>query len=534
MTVRNPDSVSENDVAGLDAHAAIDMGTNSFHLVVARAAEAGGFEVITTEKEMVRLGSGGGDMAQLAPAAIERGKAALTRMVEVARSHNADVTAVATSAVREAANRAELVDWAKDELDVEIEVISGNEEARLIHFGVIHAVPIADRRALIVDIGGGSTEFIVAEGTELVEARSLQLGAIRITERFFSHADPDEPPSEDAIAKARNYLKGELALVARDLGGHRPQMAIGSSGTISAVALMALSNGHVGLRQVNGMTFDAAKLGKRLKEVLSLSAKDRQGLRGLDEKRTDIIVGGILLLDEIFRAFDLESMTVSDYALREGVLFDRFPSGENHLANLRRSNAVRLARQLDPDPVHAETTARLSLQIFDRTEDLHGLGTLARELLDVAALVHNIGMVVSHTRHHRHSQYILKNSDSLTGFTIREIGIVAMVARFHRKSKPGDKHREFADLRAKDKELVRVLSGILRVAIGLDRRYTGEVTAVGVRESSSGKKLVIEPVVPSGADVGLEIFSANERADLLSEALDIEVVVRRRQSDIDA
>ena len=199
-----------------DMHAAIDIGTNSFHLVVARALAGGGFDVVTSEKEMVRLGSGGGDMKRLTPEAMDRGVAALARMLEMASSYGADVTAVATSAVREAENRQDFVDRVEDELGLTIEVISGLEEARLIFQGVIHAVPASDQRLLVVDIGGGSTEFVIGEQGRLVEARSLRLGAIRLTERFFA-AGGDRAPTAKAVSRCRSFLQAALSG-----GGPRP------------------------------------------------------------------------------------------------------------------------------------------------------------------------------------------------------------------------------------------------------------------------------------------------------------------------
>jgi exopolyphosphatase/guanosine-5'-triphosphate,3'-diphosphate pyrophosphatase len=510
-----------------DLHAAIDIGTNSIHLVVARATEGGGFDVITTEKEMVRLGSGGGDMKRLEPDAIERGVAALVHMVEVAQTLGADITAVATSAVREAENRDELVERVRRELGLEIEVISGFEEARLIHHGVIHAVPVFDQRTLTVDIGGGSTELIVGEGAELIEARSLRLGAIRLTQRFFPTAGDDGPPSPESIERCRAHLRGALDGPGRELGGHQPQVAIGSSGTITAVATMiAAARGGANGRQMNGFTFSAAELATTVDLVVSASASARRKIKGLDTRRADIVVGGILLLDEIFATFGLESMTISEYALREGVLFDRFPAGDDHLRDLRRSNALRLARQLDPDVEHAGTTARLACQLFDRTADLHGLGPEAREILDVAALVHNVGLFISHSGHHKHTYYIVRNSEQLTGFTEAETELVALVARYHRKSHPSDKHPEFAGLSRSDRRLVRVLAGILRIAIGLDRRHSGLVSAVSVRRDGDG--LVIEPVVPDAADVSVEVAAAAERSPLLAQALGVEIDVRER------
>lgn len=517
-------------------HAAIDIGTNSIHLVVARATPGGGFDVVTTEKEMVRLGSGAGDMKNLEVEAIDRGIDALARMVEVAQSFGAEITAVATSAVREAENRQVFVDRARHELGLSVEVISGYEEARLIHHGVVHALPVAGRRTLVVDIGGGSTEFIVGENSELVEARSLRLGAIRLNRRFIAGSlNDDGVPSAKAIRRCRAFLADALSGVARDFGGHQPEMAIGSSGTITAVASMiAATNGPIP-KQMNGFSFTNKEMSAVAERVVASSATDRRKMRGLDERRTDIIVAGVLLLDEIFKAFDLKDMTLSEFALREGVLYDRFPAGADHLHDLRRSNAVRLGIQLDPDFPHAETSARLAVQIFDRTTELHGLGDDARELLETAALVHNVGMFIAHSGHHKHGYYVIRNSEQLTGFSEQETELIALIARYHRKSHPIAKHAEFARLDAEDQQLVRILAGILRIAIGLDRRHDATVASVGVRvEDASAdndtdkRRLVIEPVVPDGSDIAVEVFAARARSGLLAESLEVDVAIKQR------
>lgn len=509
-----------------DIHAAIDIGTNSIHLVVARATASGGFEVVTSEKEMVRLGSGAGDMKRLEPAAIDRGIAALSHMVEVATSLGADITAVATSAVREAENRQEFVDRARCELGLVVEVISGIEEARLIHHGALHAIPSSDRRTLVVDIGGGSTEFVVGDGLDIIEARSLRLGAIRITQRFVTDSlDDDGVPTRKAIKRCRVFLRDAVGGVARDLGAHNPETIIGCSGTITSVAEMIAARRGPIPKQMNGVWFSKSELDDLVDEVISASAEARGSMPGLDERRIDIIVGGILLLQEILRAFDLDDVTISEYALREGVLFDRFPAEDGHLYDLRRSNAVRLARQLDPDSEHAETAARLAIEIFDQSSAVHKLGADARELLEIAALVHNVGMVIAHSGHHKHAHYVIRNSERLTGFSEHETELVALIARYHRKSHPAVKHPEFAALGKADRRLVSILAGILRVAIGLDRRHANLVSTVEVELSDDPPRLIVKPIVPGGEKVRVEVFAARARSALLGEALETEIVI---------
>lgn len=520
-------------VDGPAIHAAIDIGTNSMHLVVARADPDGGFDVLTTEKEMVRLGSGAGEMKRLAPDAIDRGIAALERMTEVAKSFGAvDLSAVATSAVREAENQQEFLDLAREVAGVEVEVISGFEEARLIHLGVLQALAVFDRRLLLIDIGGGSTELLVGKGETPLEARSMKLGAIRLTERFFTSdkEDAEVDTSPEAIEACRQYVRNALAPVARELSGHQPEIAIGSSGTIGTVATMVAAGRGETIRQLNGATFSAEELEGLVTRLEHSTQAERRGMSGLDEKRIDIIVGGVILLSEIFQALDVSELTVSEYALREGVLLDRFggstSAGLDRLVDLRRSNTERLAEQLDPDPDHAKHTAVLATGLFDRTVDLHGLSASERELLWSAAVLHNVGLFISHSSHHKHSYYVIRNSEQLTGFTQHEIELISVIARYHRKSHPSEKHAEFASLSDDDKDLVRLLAGMLRLAIGLDRRHAGAVRSVRVFSDEVNGNLTIEPVGDADADLDLEIYAATERSRLLSKALGVQVRVR--------
>jgi len=508
--------------------AAIDIGTNSMHLVVARLSEHGGFEMLTSEKEMVRLGQGGGEMKSLAPDAIERSLDALGRMKKVAGSFgDVEIAAVATSAVREAGNRNDFLDPARNRVGVPVEVISGFEEARLIHLGVLQALPVYDRRLLVVDIGGGSTELCIGAGDRVIEARSMKLGAIRLTQRFFPGLAADHRDGsvdQTAVKECLKYVRSALAPVAYELGGHQPEITVGSSGTASTLAAMALARRGEKPRQLNGAMLGADELRDLVDELTSRTTAQRLELPGLDARRVDIIVAGALLLDEIFRAFSIEEMTISDYALREGVLFDRFGGDAGReLGGLRTRNVRRLARQLDPDPEHAEHTARLSVELFDRTESLHGLDGHARELLHAAAMVHNVGLFISHSSHHKHSYYVIRNSEQLTGFTDHEIELIAVIARYHRKSLPADKHPEFGALSKPDQRLVRVLAGLLRLAIGLDRRHAASVRSVRVFVDDGLVR--IEPVGEPDVDLDLEIYAARERSKLLADGLGVDVRV---------
>jgi len=503
--------------------AAVDIGTNSFHLLVARVDPEGGFEILDREKETVRLGSGGGDMKALAPDAIDRGVAALIRFAQIASRWDAEITAVATSAVREATNRQILLDRARAEAGIEIEVISGTEEARLIHLGALQAVPMYDRRHLVVDIGGGSTEFIVGEGSTPLLLRSQKLGAIRLTDRFF----PGGVTRRKKVAECRRHISAFISPLVRDVRALGFEVAVASSGTAQTLAQLIAARRGEQPRSVANLTFTAAELEDVTDLITGLKTPDdRLSALDLEPRRADIIAAGAVLLDQITTDLHISEWRISEYALRTGILVDqaRRHHGDDtlhRLSDIRRRSVEALARRSGEDLHHAEHLTDLALELFDATAGWHGLDETDRDLLEAAGLLHNIGTFVSHSAHHRHSYYIIRNSEHLTGFTEHERELVAQIARYHRKSAPKAKHPEWAALRRADRERVRVMAGILRVAIGLDRTNRAVVKRLDVTVSPRG--IDIAAVTEVGADASLELYTADQRSGLLAESLGLEV-----------
>jgi len=499
--------------------AAIDIGTNSIHLVVARVAANDRFEVVAREREMVRLGSGPGDMKLLGVEAMDRGIEALTHMRRIAEAEGAAIRAVATSAVREAENHDAFVRRARDEAGVDVEVISGIEEARLIHLGVLQAVPVFDSRMMLVDIGGGSTELLIGERGEVLAARSLKLGAIRLTARFFG-GDRVHPA---AVGACRQFVRSSLAPFVPEVHELGFDVLVGSSGTIMAIAEMVAA-----LREdQTPITFNNFELTRReLDEVVNGllrvdTVDQRRSLPGLDPRRADIILGGAIILEQVMHVYEADRLVVSENALREGVLLDTVQRSRggtlHHLRDLSRASVLHLMEICDERPDHSREVARLACELFDATMKVHGLDEAAREYLEAAALLANVGLFISHTKHHLHSYYVIRNSEHLTGFTDREIEIIAQVARYHRKSPPKPEHEAFARLWPDDQQLVRSLAALLRVAIGLDRSYERRVATVRARDD--GDRLIIELVPAGSGDIALEHYAADARKGLLEEVL---------------
>jgi exopolyphosphatase/guanosine-5'-triphosphate,3'-diphosphate pyrophosphatase len=513
------------------ALAALDIGTNSIHLVVARPVNGDGFETLTREREVVRLGSGGGDMKKLLADALDRGIACLGRMKGIADSYGAVTRAVATSATREAVNSREFMERARHEAGVVVEVISGAEEARLIHLGVLQAVPVFDRRLLLVDVGGGSTELLIGESGETLATRSLKLGAVRMTDRFF----PGGTVAAKDVKACRNYVRSMIEHFHRDVADLGFDVAVASSGTAETMARIAhAATGAEPLRTYNCFELTTEAIDAVVDTVVRhRTAASRMKVKGLESNRADIIVAGALIVATIAHTFDIRSLLYSEAALREGVLLDtmsRLRSGDaswagrgwsgavmHHLRDVSRRSIRQLVDRCDDDPAHSIHTAKLAIALFDGLTELHDLGASAREYLEAAAMLANVGLVVAHSQHHLHTYYVIRNSE-LAGLTDNEIEVIAQIARYHRKSEPKPSHEPFAALPPSDQRLVRSLAGVLRVAIGLDRRHERRVTTVGVTEQGADG-VTIEAIAADGVDIGLELFAADERKQLLERVL---------------
>jgi exopolyphosphatase / guanosine-5'-triphosphate,3'-diphosphate pyrophosphatase len=446
----------------------------------------------------------------------------------------ARLRAVATSAVREAQNQQEFLDRARRDAGVEVEVISGVEEARLIHLGVLQALPVFNERMVLIDIGGGSTEVLVAHGPHIEWSRSHKLGAIRLTDRFF----PDGQTSPRRVDRCRRFLHSFLVNTVLELKDHPFDLAVGSSGTIQNLAVMAAAlRGEAPPKSMNSASFSRAELAELTSMLLEArSPEDRLRLPGIEPRRADILPAGAVLLETLADELHIESFTVSAYALREGVLLDTARQSEHHrhldplhhLSDLRRSSVEHLLELTDPDVDHAHRVAELSLQLFAQTEGVHHLPDEYAELLEAAALLANVGRHISHDAHHKHSYYIVRNTDQLTGFTSHEIELIAQVARYHRKSGPkARRHPEFAALSPFDQHAVTVMAGLLRLAIGLDRGHAGVVERVRCDIDAETGRLVVDVVVPAGVDADLELYAADARKDLATESLGLAITFDR-------
>ncbi len=438
--------------------AAIDMGTNSFHMIIAKK-ENEHVEILDREKIIVRLGEGGGDYDYITKEAEKRAIQALKTFKGIADKYNAIIQAVATSAVREAKNQNEFLKNIYKETKIKVKVIPGQEEGRLIYLGILQIVPVYDKYALVVDIGGGSTEIVLGYKANPIFNRSLKLGAVRLTERFF----PGGILNQQKIIEANNYIKNFIidAYEEYEKLNIKYEVAVGSSGTIRTINELIENNKN---------EFNRFQLNEVIEKILKYDTPEkRQKKLNLDEKRADIIPAGALILKNIFEVFNIQTMIYSPYALREGVIFELLnrKNKKQALQEIRKNSCIKLLKSLNQE-IHYNTST-VSISILKQLGKYYPELLSHSELLEYASLLHNIGLSIAHSSHHKHSYYIISNTEYLLGFTKKEIELIACIARYHRKAFPDLSHLEFANLSLFEQNLVEFYAGILRIAIGLTR-----------------------------------------------------------------
>lgn len=464
--------------------AAIDLGTNSFHMVIVEADPEKGIVEVDRVKEMICIGRGSISTKMLNEKAIEEGVATLKHFVLLASQQGVpfcDIIAFATSAIREAKNRDHFIRRVFEETGLKVRVISGIEEAQFIYYGVRNAVAFGETPDLLFDIGGGSVEFVIADRERVHHLESRKIGVARMLERFIT----TDPVSTSELHLLEQFFAAELYSSVERAARLGVRRAIASSGTSENIARMIRSlSGRPAEVTLNNSSFTRKEFQKLYREVMPLSSEERKKLTGLDEKRVDLIVPGMILVNQIFHLFKIDEVVISDSALREGMVID-FLQDTPPLdapqklprSNIRRQSVVELAYRCGWDKEHSGHIAALSMQLFDQLLPLHGFGELERELLYYSAILHNIGTLISISAHHKHSQYIILNGE-LRGFTPEQILIIANVARYHRKSPPSEKHEPYRQLKPKHRKVVDFLAGILRIANGLDRGHRRNITAV--------------------------------------------------------
>src|SRR6266478_5552968 len=447
---------------------AIDIGTNSIRLAVAEVEPDGRYRVLDEEREMTRLGHGLFARGRLLNEPVERSLATLAKMHTIAKGFEvAELRVVATSAVREAANGRAFCQEVRRRCGLRVDVISAEEEAQLALRSALHHFDLAGRSVAVVDIGGGSVEVTLTAGSVVDEVLTLPLGAVRLTERYGT----DGTLSPKRWRKLRRAIDRALDEKLRKPPFH-PEIMIGSGGTFTNLAAMAQFDREGSARSVQGYPISRAEVVHLLHRLRATPLAERRETPGLNPRRADIIVAGAAAVSRLAKRLGTQQILVNSGGLRDGLLLamieERFPSD-------------------------------------------------ARKLLEAAALLHDIGYVINHAKHHKHAYHPILNGD-LQGFTQRELEIVACVARYHRKAFPKKRHTAFARLERVDRRLVRALAGMLRVADGLDRTHTQRITAV----TCGTHRGFVELTLQARTDPRVEIWDAERKSGLFQRAFDLE------------
>lgn len=499
--------------------AAIDIGTNSIRCIVVECNQDGSFRILDDEKDTVRLGEGIAETGEISAAAVARAEAALTRMHKLVTGLKVKVIdAVATSAMRKSTNGPRLVKRFSELLGSEIRVISGDEEAALAAQSALRNFDTHGKRFGVLDVGGGSVELITAQGVHVEEFYSFELGAVVMTEQFLK-ADPIR--STDY----RKFQKHIRDTVKKQLDGDKLTLPtlIGSGGTINAIAQMALQLRRNPVEGVHGLEVLRSEVVHLLAMLQRRDLKGRREVPGLTPDRADIIVAGVGLVDTMMELFDANTLLVNSHGIREGMIVEAIkrrgmvpdaPSPRSW-----RESVISFGRSCQMDDMHSQQVATLSLALFDGVADVYGLKKRDRVLLEAAALLHDIGYYISYHSHHKHSCHLIRHAD-LFGITPREREMVAVIARYHRKSLPKKKHDEFQRLTVKEQTTVSKLAGILRLADGLDRRRCSVVSGLACSVEGSLVRLTL-----SGTeDLAVELFGGSAKKDLFEKTFAVQVL----------
>ena len=516
--------------------AAVDIGTNSVHMVLAAVdQQLRSFSVLTTEKTPVRLGERDPETGDLTSQAMERAMQALNHCRQLADSHGSHaVVGVATSAVREAGNGREFLALVEQKLGFQVDLVDGREEARLIYLGVLSAMDFAGAPHLILDIGGGSTELILADSHDTRSLSSLRVGAVRLAQDFGFYGALTTERVQFLKTFIQGMLEPAVCKVQQRLAVGESPVLVCTSGTAMAIgSLLALRLGTTS-RSLNGLRFGLGHVQELMQELVTLDVEQCRRLPGLSERRADIIVTGGLILETAMELLNAQEMVLCKRALREGLIVnwmlrhnlivDRFA----YQSNIRRRTILHQAQKYGVDRERAERVARHALILFEGCRyDLDPVTAEARELLWGAAMLHACGRHISSVGgYHKHSWYLVRHC-TLLGYSESEHLILAALVRYHRRSSPRKRHEAWLSLQdAGQQRCVQQLSPLLRIAVALDRRPQAVVERLDVVLTAKTMTVRLTPF--PGANVSLECWSLdNCRTEIepaLGRKLRVEVV----------
>ena len=520
--------------ADLRRIAAIDIGTNSFHLLVAAVdPKLRTFRIIQAEKATTRLGERDPETGELTAAAMQRGLETLRQFRDLAASHRVEqIVTAATSAVREAPNGRDFLQTILDDLGMEVDLVSGPEEARLIYLGVLSGMPFGDRPHLLLDIGGGSTELILADGRDARALTSTRVGAVRL-QRDFVRDDP-MPPQRRSFLQA--FIQGSLEpavdKVRRRIKPGETPVLVATSGTAMAIGSLAASEEERPPRKLHGYRVTRQSLNQVVDRLITMTPAQRRELAPINDRRAEIIVPGALILQTTMKMLGVGEFVLSERALREGLIVDwmlrqglledRF----SFQSSIRQRTVLHQVQRFAVNQSRAERVASHALSLYDATRGvMHDDSGEGRELLWAAAMLHTCGQHINISAYHKHTWYLIRHGE-LLGYSEAEHLMVAAIARYHRRSLPKKRHESWQLVATRDnRRCVHQMALLLRLAAALDRRPEPVISALRIHAVKGSLDLEIVPERVN-QNVSLEQWSLEGCAEVVKEAVGVNLRVR--------
>ena len=508
---------------------AIDIGSNSVRMEAADIGPDGPPRILASERQVTRLGAGVFRNGRVAAEAVEnlcgvlRGMASVYKRLDVS-----GVRAVATAAVRDAANQKEFVTRTSEAIGSPVEIISGQEEARLIHLGVASRWPHPKERFLIIDIGGGSTEIIFSEVERMRQAFSRPLGALRVQEMFLK----TDPPRESEIHRMEEYIQERIAPALRKIDSTRIDRVVATSATASAVVCAVNRIPRARRDEGDRRKATTAQVRRLYREIREMDLKARQAMTGIGPRRAEIIIPGAAVLLHLLEGLHMQSVYYSAAGVRDGIIADLAARGVgrelSQLSAEEREVVEEMAVRFAVPMRHARKVARLAGDLFTGFADVHKLPRHYGKLLEAASYLHDVGHYVSDTRHHKHSYYLVANSD-LPGFTRQEREVIANLCRYHRKATPSEEHGNVQQMDAESRRAVLLLMPLLRLSDALDRSRGQRIRSLECRLREAELNIVLN--APGETDIDLELWAAERLAGMFREVYGRQLMLTRAAAE---
>ena len=510
-----------------DHFSVVDVGSNAMRLQIAAVDHPQHYRVLEQDRQPVRLGREVFKTGKLNASTVEAALKVLQDFKGLADRYRVKaMKAVGTSALREASDGRLFIKKAQ-KIGIPLEIISEEEEARLISLGIMTGLRFHLPLGLFLDIGGGSVELAVANTTNIFCLFSLPLGAVRLTEEFIG----TDPPRNKEVKNLRQYVQEKLRPVVRRIAKEKFTMAFGSGGTITALA--ETDTRVAGDTKAGSLSILRRSRLKALLEVLiGLPVTERTSMISGDPKRADIIIAGGLVLHEIMSAIGLDYLFVTRRGLRDGLMVDLlqhyYSASETWHPNADRAESLdQVCQKYLYDAPHAQHVSQLALNLFYQLHDLHQLPEKYAGILHAAATLHDIGLFVAHPKHHKHSYYLIKSS-GMNSFSKLDLDLIANIARYHRKAHPSQKHLPFSQLTPANQQVVRKLSAMLRVVDALDFKHDQTVKAVNCAMSKT-KSLTITG--SAAGNLKDQIEWALKKGELMQEVFNVNLSIHRAKNN---